>query len=285
MYQRARPKPRIIIMRHSERLDSVLRNANWPQEAFINGVYSPNLTQMPTVLPTRANPHEYSLDTPLSRHGRAHAHHTGEFFRSLRLIPHRVYTSPAMRCVETADSVLDGLGRRERVPLRIDLALHEPTKRQLPLQPAEFYSSVNFFVDLNYSPILSPTNSNIIVQESRLAYYQRMYTVLKRITMKLISQSMKATSSSSPPTVLIVTHRPCVTLLAAMLNLDTVDDRVRYLNDMLSNRTGEVNFLAMIIAEYDATTGLWTFLSDFSEITTNQLMSTTRLQTTMQFPK
>ncbi|CAF4578044.1 unnamed protein product, partial [Rotaria socialis] len=42
--------------------------------------------------------------------------------------------------------------------------------------------------------------------------------------MKLISQSMKATSSSSPPTVLIVTHRPCVTLLAAMLNLDTVDD-------------------------------------------------------------
>ncbi|CAF4864435.1 unnamed protein product, partial [Rotaria socialis] len=94
-----------------------------------------------------------------------------------------------------------------------------------------------------------------------------------------ISQSMKATSSSSPPTVLIVTHRPCVTLLAAMLNLDTVDDKVRYLNDMLSNRTGEVNFLAMIIAEYDATTGLWTFLSDFSEITTNQLMSTTRLQT------
>jgi hypothetical protein len=36
-------KPRIIIMRHSERLDSILRNPNWPSEVFINGVYSPNI--------------------------------------------------------------------------------------------------------------------------------------------------------------------------------------------------------------------------------------------------
>lgn len=273
-------KPRIIIMRHSERLDSVLRNNHWPQEAFINGVYSPHLTQMPTMLPTRADPHEYALDTPLSRHGKAHAHHTGEFFRSVGLIPHRVYTSPAMRCVQTADSVLDGLGRRERVPLRIDLALHEPTKRQLPLQPAEFFSSAGFFVDPNYAPILSPANSRAIVLESRLTYYKRMYTVLKRITMKLISQSMKVSSSSSQPTVLIVTHRPCVPLLAAMLNLDTVEDKVGYLNEILNNKTGEVNFLAMIIAEYDIDTGLWSFLSDFPDTRPKRMSSAAKLHHT-----
>jgi broad specificity phosphatase PhoE len=261
-------KPRVIIMRHSERLDFVLRNSNWPQEAFINGVYSPNVTQMPTVLPTRANPHEYSLDTPLSRHGKAHAYHTGEFFRSLGLIPHRVYTSPAMRCVQTADSVLEGLGRRERAPLRIDLALHEPTKRQLPLQSAQFFSSAGFFVDLQYHPVLSPSNNSIIVRESRLAYYKRMYAVLKRITQKLISQNMKVSVSPVPPTILIVTHRPCVTLLAAMLNIDTVDDKLTYLSEMESDKRGEVNFLSMIIAEYDAVTGLWTFLSDFPQVTT-----------------
>jgi broad specificity phosphatase PhoE len=270
-------KPRIIIMRHSERLDFVLKNNHWPQEVFINGVYSPNVTQMPTMLPVRANPDEYSLDTPLSRHGKAHAYHTGEFFRSLGLIPHRVYTSPAMRCVQTADSVLDGLGRRERALLRIDLALHEPTKRQLPLQPAEFFASAGFFVDLNYRPVLSSANNSIIVRETRLAYYRRMYGVLKRITQKLISQNIKISASSVPPTVLIVTHRPCVRLLAAMLNLDTVDDKLGYLTAMESDKRGEVNFLSMIIAEYDATTGLWTFLSDFPQLATTPLSTANNL--------
>ena len=259
-------KPRIIIMRHSERLDSVLRNSHWPQEVFVNGVYSPNVTQMPTVLPTRANPHEYSLDTPLSRHGKAHAYHTGEFFRSLGLIPHRVYVSPAMRCVQTADAVLEGLQRRERTPLRVDLALHEPTKRPLPLQPAEFFSSAGFFVDLNYQPSLPTSSRRIIVSETRLAYYQRLYHILKRMSHKLISQNMSTSSSPTPPTILVVTHRPCVTLLAAMLNLDSVENNVNYLSDMENNKREEVKFLSMVIAEYDASSGLWTFLSDFPQV-------------------
>lgn len=270
-------RPRLIIMRHSERLDFALRNNHWPQEVFINGVYSPNVTQMPTVLPTRANPHEYSLDTPLSRHGKAHAYHTGEFFRSLGLIPHRVYTSPAMRCVQTADAVLEGLGRRERAPLRIDLALHEPTKRTLPLQSANFFASAGFYVDANYRPVLLPSNNSVIVRESRLAYYRRMYAVLKRISQKLISQNIKISSQTIPPTVLIVTHRPCVTLLAAMLNIDTVDDKLAYLSQMESDRRGEVNFLSMIIAEYDASTGLWIFLSDFPQLTTVNAMKTLQI--------
>ncbi|UJR09244.1 hypothetical protein I4U23_013490 [Adineta vaga] len=275
-------KPRIIIMRHSERLDFVLKNNNWPQEVFINGVYSPNVTQMPTVLPIRANPHEYSLDTPLSRHGKAHAYHTGEFFRSLGLIPHRVYTSPAMRCVQTADSVLEGLGRRERAPLRVDLALHEPTKRNLPLQPADFFASAGFFVDLNYQPVLAPVNNTVIVRETRLAYYRRMYAVLKRITRKLISQNMKLSASPTPPTILIVTHRPCVTLLAAMLNLDAVDDKLAYLSEMENNKRGEVNFLSMIIAEYDAATGTWMFLPDFPQLPTAPLLTANKLMNSLK---
>ena len=105
-------KPRIIIMRHSERLDTVLQNNHWPHEVFVNGIYEPNVTQMPTLLPLRPDPSEYSWDTPLSRDGRAHAHQLGEYFQSLGFIPQRVYTSPAMRCVQTADAVLDGLGLR-----------------------------------------------------------------------------------------------------------------------------------------------------------------------------
>jgi ubiquitin-associated SH3 domain-containing protein len=256
-------KPRIIIMRHSERLDFVIRNPNWPSEVFINGVYSPNINQLPTILPTRTNPHEYILDTPLTRYGKAHAYHTGEFFRSVGLIPNRVYTSPAMRCIQTADSVLDGLGVRDKTPLRIDLALYEPTRKELPLQSANFFSSAGFNIDLKYRSLIPSNDSRIILNESRLKYYRRMYLILKRIIKKLTTQSMKTSSS---PTILIVTHRSCVTLLAAMLNLDSVDDKLSYLNEIESNKRSEVNFLSMIIAEYDATTGLWTFLSDFPQI-------------------
>ena len=282
MHQQQIHKPRIIIMRHSERLDFALGNNSWPRDVFINGVYQPNLTQMPTVLPMRADPHEYSLDTPLSKHGKAHAYHTGQFFRSLGLIPHQVYTSPAMRCVQTADSVLDGVGKRERVPLKLDLALYEPTKRVLPLQPAQYFASAGFFVDTSYQPVLLPTNSNSIVREARLAYYRRMYAVLRRISQKLVSQRVPITATSTPPTILVVTHRPCVTLLAAMLNLDSVDDKLAYLRDMESDRRREVNFLSMIIAEYDAASNFWHYLSEFPVAeTSTPLLTTARLMSSM----
>ena len=259
-------KPRIVIMRHSERLDAVIRNPDWPSEVFINGVYLPNTNHLPTVLPLRANPNEYILDTPLTRYGKAHAYQTGEFFRALGLKPNRVYSSPAMRCIQTAHSVLDGLGIREKRPLRIDLALHEPTKKVLPLQSANFYSLAGFHIDLKYRPLLQSDNNQMILNETRLDYYRRIHHILKRITGRLTNQKRK---TSIPQTILIVTHRSCVTLLAAMLNLDTVDDKLSYLNEIESNKRGEVSFLSMIIAEYDASNGIWTFLSEFPQMSIN----------------
>ena len=256
-------KPRIIIMRHSERLDTVLQNNHWPHDVFINGIYSPNVTQMLTVLPLRPDPSEYSWDTPLSRDGRAHAHQLGEYFRSLGLIPHRVYTSPAMRCVQTADAVLDGLGIHAQMPLRLDLALHEETKRELPIQTPEFFASAGYFIDMNYRPSLHPSQSRLIANESRGAYYQRMSHILKRIKNKLISQNMDASVSRYPPTVLVVTHRHCVTLLAELLNIDLTEDRNSHIKRILTQKGNDVRFLSMVIAEYDPSTGIWSFMSEF----------------------
>jgi broad specificity phosphatase PhoE len=253
-------KPRIIIMRHSERLDSVLRNCDWPSSAFVNGVYSPNLTLLPARLPLRSNPQSYLLDTPLTKYGKAHAYYTGEFFRSLGLFPLRVHTSPAMRCVQTADSVLDGLGQRDRTPLRIDLALHEPSRRELPIESEQFFSSAGFYVDLDYRPSLSADETRVIIGETRLQYYWRMHAFIKRVAEDILAEPVSSSTN------LIVTHRSCVTLLAAMLNLDTIDEQLNYLYNIESNKRSEVNFLAMIIAEYDANLGLWTFLSDFPSL-------------------
>ncbi|CAF1623912.1 unnamed protein product, partial [Adineta ricciae] len=252
-------------MRHSERLDSVLQNRDWPAEAFINGVYVPHVRQLPTVLPHRADPYEHVLDTPLSRYGKDHAKRTGEFFRSLNLIPDQVYTSPAMRCIQTADSVLQGCGNRRNIPLKIDLALHEPVRRELPLQSANFFASAGFNVDLYYQPTFPSNDSRLIYGETRLDYFRRTHFVLKRIIDRLLTRGRKGLSFS-PPTVLIVTHRASVTLLASMLNLDDVDDKLTYLIELENNKRNEVNFLSMIVAEYDASIGLWTFISDFAQM-------------------
>ena len=270
-------KPRIIMMRHSERLDFALKNNYWPQEVFINGIYSPNATQMPTVLPTRPNPNEYSLDTPLSRFGRSYAYHTGKFFRSLHLIPNQVYTSPAMRCVQTADAVLKGLGVDDLVPLKIELALYEPSKQSVPLQPAKFYSRAGFFVDLSYRPVLLPAQSRWIIDESRAAYYRRMHACLKRITATLINKNSK---SLTPPTALIVTHRPCVPSLAAMLNIDIVPHKLAYLAKMERNKQDDVDFLSMVIAEYDAASGVWKYLQNYPEMPTKLTLTAWRTNNT-----
>lgn len=250
-------------MRHSERLDTVLRNNYWPHEVFVNGIYSPNVTQMPTILPIRPDPSEYSWDTPLSRQGRAHAYQLGEYFRSIGVIPHRVYASPAMRCVQTADAVLDGLALRNTTPIRLDLALHEETKRELPIQTPEFYASSGYFIDLNYRPTLHPSQSRVIASESRFAFLQRMSHVLKRMKNKLMSQNMDASLSRHPPTILVVTHRNCVRLLAELLNIDLTADRNKHIRKMFSQKSDDVRFLSMVIAEYDPYTGIWSFLPQF----------------------
>lgn len=255
-----RRKLRLIIMRHSERVDSVLRNVDWISNVFVNGGYYPNRLELPSRLPLRSDPQSYRLDTPLTAHGCAHAFHTGEFFRQLALIPHRVYTSPAMRCVQTADSVLAGLAQRDRTPLILDLALHEPSRRALAIENDHFFSSAGFYVDQRYSPLLLSNELNEIIGETRLHYYRRMNMMLKRILAELFQRT-------GDSTYLIVTHRSCVTLLAAMLNLDRLDDeQLQYLYELESNKRSEVNFLSMIIAEYDDQQALWTFLSEFPSV-------------------
>lgn len=250
-------KARLIIMRHSERLDSVLKNSTWPSECFLNGVYHPKSLEFPINLPNRSDPQSYLLDTPLTRFGHAHAHYIGQCFRTVGLIPTRVYASPAMRCVQTADSLIEGLEKRHRIKLKIDLSLHEPTRKLLPIETNEYFSSSGFHVDLQYCPLLSASDNQTIIGETRSQYYRRMFFILKRI----IEETLR-----SFRTTLIVTHRSCVTLLAAMLNLDDIDNHLSYLYELESNQRADVKFLAMIIAEFDTNTGSWNFLTDFPSI-------------------
>ncbi|CAF1604965.1 unnamed protein product, partial [Didymodactylos carnosus] len=261
----------------------ILKNSNWPLEAFdTNGVYQPMNSQMLTLLPTRQNPYDYSLDPPLTKHGKNHAYHTGEFFRTLNLLPTKVYSSPAMRCIQTADTVLDGLGLRLKIPIRSDLALHEPSRKHLPLQPPDYYYKNGFNMDLKYQPLLSPLNTKIIMRENHLNYYRRMYMMLKRIITKVMRNS--ALSNYNSETILIITHRPCVAILAAMLNIDKIDNKLKYLRDIENKKRQEINFLSMVIAEYDHNLRQWNYLADFPEKIPAVLSKKTNIKQTEGMP-
>ena len=147
--------------------------------------------------------------------------------------------------------------------MRLDLALHEETRRELPIQSPEFYAAAGYFIDLNYRPSLHPRQSRVITNESRTAYYQRMSHVLKRIKNKLISQNMDVAFTPYPPTILVVTHRHCVTLLAELLNIDLTEDRNSHIRRILTQKGNDVRFLSMVIAEYNPSTGIWSFMSEF----------------------
>jgi len=163
-----------------------------------------------------------------------------------------------MRCIQTADSVLDGMDQRLNIPIRADLALHEPTSKHLPLQSPEYYYNNGYNMDLIYRSMIPIEDSAKIMKENRLVYYRRMYTVLKRIIARLSVQK-------GGETILIVTHRPCVTILAAMLNIDNVENKQAYLHEMENKKRAEVNFLSMVIAEYDPQGKQWIYLADFPD--------------------
>ena len=164
--------------------------------------------------------------------------------------------STALRCVQTAHSVLSGMERSEQAPIRIEPGLFEcphlnykiiesfMTKKELTDNGFNLYQ--------DYKPLIG----KLTVPESLDDYFERSVQVMRGIIDRYAPRG---------GTILIVTHRSCVTLLAAMLNLKSIDDQLNYLNEIESHKRREVNFLSMIIAEYDATNRSWSYLTDLPQ--------------------
>lgn len=240
----------IIIMRHGHRLDHAFGTQNWGPLVF--GVDPENNAtgNMPTRLPMRTNLYEYELDVPISRNGQRQAEHLAEICRQAGFLPDRVYASPSTRCVQTANSVLRGLGLEGKRNIRVDLALHEPMQRQIPIQtPAQLYS-VGWSIDLNYKPVIDCRNTPSIVGETAEKFYGRLQTVLKRIIQP---------ATQAPRTILVVTHLPCVVPLAAMLNIDKCSDKRQYLRNFFEKSRTDVRYLSHFVARFNPREAVWHF--------------------------
>jgi len=103
---------RFIIIRHGERVDHAY-GAGWTQNAFnYAGQYHPIDANMPPALPFRVNWLDYEIDTPLTANGIRQSWTVGNTLAGHNLPIIACYASPAFRSIQTADQILEAMGRK-----------------------------------------------------------------------------------------------------------------------------------------------------------------------------
>ena len=127
---------RFIMFRHAERLDHSL-GQNWYQQIFgdkpvasSDAYRNPHL---PKRLPHRNPTLIYEFDPPISSNGQIAAKTKGQHLLNCGAKIDYCFSSPASRCVLTADALLHGLNQI-KVPIRIEPHLFEPMSWNSPLR-------------------------------------------------------------------------------------------------------------------------------------------------------
>lgn len=168
---------KLYIMRHGERVD------------FTFGDYIPhcfdaaeNYTQkdlnMPESFPTKKNGvKSWSKDSPLTNIGIYQAKLVGTGLRKSAVTIDTVYCSPAYRCVQTCDALLDGLGIKSSLKIFIEPCLFEWLAWYQDGVP-DFYDpnellQLGFNIDTSYEPIITLDRLKAKLSENIDEFYDR----------------------------------------------------------------------------------------------------------------
>jgi bisphosphoglycerate-dependent phosphoglycerate mutase len=142
---------------------------------------------MPKTLPHRDNPkYEYTYDPPLTEMGLHQAKLTGEELASQEITIAHCYCSPALRSIQTADKILEGMGIKNSVPIRVEIGLYEFLRWQntvpnkYPFMDLRSLVAAGYNIDLNYNSLIS--YEMLRFDENEEAFYQRSYYMTKYIT-------------------------------------------------------------------------------------------------------
>ncbi|KAL3986254.1 Histidine phosphatase (branch 1) family protein [Acanthocheilonema viteae] len=174
---------RLIVMRHGERIDDLF--PEWIRKSTISGSYQAFDLNMPLALPDLKRPFKhYEDDTIISEMGYILAEMVGRGLLINKSIPDVIYTSPALRCVQTAHSVLKGMDKEDKIKIRIEPTLFEftdlhPSGQPKFATPEELYDA-KFNIDTDYVPLT--TMDNIWkMNETVEMYSKRVQNLLKRL--------------------------------------------------------------------------------------------------------
>ncbi|NWX14186.1 UBS3A protein, partial [Aegotheles bennettii] len=119
----------VLVMRHGERLDQVF-GKSWLQQCLTaDGKYYRADLNFPSTLPKRKDSmKQFEYDPPLSCCGIFQSRLIGEALLNQEVTVSYMYSSPALRCIQTAQHVLQGLKLDQKVKIRVEPGLFEWTK-------------------------------------------------------------------------------------------------------------------------------------------------------------
>ncbi|XP_019381019.1 PREDICTED: ubiquitin-associated and SH3 domain-containing protein A [Gavialis gangeticus] len=191
----------LLVMRHGERLDQVFGKSWFQQCLMADGKYQRVDLNFPTSLPKRKDGiKNYEYDPPLSYCGIFQSRLVGEALLEKEVAVSSIYSSPALRCIQTAHHVLQGLKLEKRIKIRLEPGLFEWTKWEaskiIPtfMTPKELTEAM-YNIDTSYRcniPVAS-----LVPSESYEEYVSRCSAVIRQIVDAYTSEA---------GTILIVGH-------------------------------------------------------------------------------
>ncbi|XP_047653168.1 ubiquitin-associated and SH3 domain-containing protein A isoform X4 [Phacochoerus africanus] len=146
----------VLVVRHGERVDQVF-GKSWLQQCSTpdGKYYRPDLN-FPRGLPRRSNGiKDFESDPPLSSCGIFQSRMAGEALLESGTSITSVFTSPALRCVQTAKHILEELKLEKKVKIRVEPGIFEWTKWEAgkttpTLMTLEELKEANFNVSMDY---------------------------------------------------------------------------------------------------------------------------------------
>ncbi|XP_061638528.1 glucuronokinase with putative uridyl pyrophosphorylase isoform X5 [Phyllopteryx taeniolatus] len=178
------PKRLFFVCRHGERMDVVFGRHWLSLCSDSKGRYVRSNLNMPLTLPLWGGQRDYDMDAPVTVFGSMQARLVGEALSEGNTVIDFVYCSPALRCVQTAQSILKGMQQESKLKIRVEPGLFEWTKwvsgSSLPawIPPADL-AATHFSVDATYRPLIPI--SKLTVPESYESYMSRSHRVTKEI--------------------------------------------------------------------------------------------------------
>ncbi|XP_041591018.1 ubiquitin-associated and SH3 domain-containing protein A isoform X2 [Vulpes vulpes] len=119
----------VLVVRHGERVDQIF-GKSWLQQCSTpdGKYYRPDLN-FPYSLPRRSNGiKDFENDPPLSSCGIFQSRMAGEALLDSGIRVTSVFTSPALRCVQTAKHILEELKLEKKIKIRVEPGIFEWTK-------------------------------------------------------------------------------------------------------------------------------------------------------------
>ncbi|XP_014670310.1 PREDICTED: protein UBASH3A homolog [Priapulus caudatus] len=203
---------RLHVVRHGERVDFTFGGDWFLENCFdSSGNYRVLDANLPTEIPRRAGaPATFDRDCPLTKVGVAQAAATGVAMSDAGVAITRAYSSPALRCVQTAREILAALGVDRQVALRIEPALFEWMTWFREIRPTFLTAAemldFGFNIDTCYESIME--DRELHIDETLDEYYARSHRVMRAIV---------AAATHDDDDILVVAHGASLDVLTRNL--------------------------------------------------------------------